>query len=176
MAINSKGSQQNRCHHKYEFNEPEMFDTWLLPLATITFLLFSSNTNKASFSIAMVTDTLMMWLVCHFFRSQSYVDYSYQDDFVMEDVTAPDTMINFSEVPQQPNYYQCPQTAGDNLNLGFNMSLQPNSQPGFAPVHPPTGIPPAHQQQNNVSLPALQALLMSICVYIVGAKWLDWIS
>jgi len=41
----------------------------------------------------------------------------------MEDMTAPDTMINYSEMPQQPNYYQLPQTARDNLNLGFNVSL-----------------------------------------------------
>lgn len=86
-------------------------------------------------------------LLFHFFRaqqsaSQPMVDYSYQDDYSMEDMTAPDTMINFSEMPQQPNYYQCPQTAHANqqLNIGFNMSLQHNSQPGY-PSHPPTTQP-----------------------------------
>ncbi|XP_067938345.1 uncharacterized protein [Watersipora subatra] len=79
-------------------------------------------------------------------RCPSY-DYSYQDDYVMEDMTAPDTMINFSELPQQPNYYQCPQTASDTLNLGFNMSLQPSAQPAFAPI-----IPPAHQHHQSQNL------------------------
>lgn len=61
----------------------------------------------------------------------------------MEDMTAPDTMINFSEMPQQPNYYQCPQAAHDNLSIGFNMSLQQqqqHAQPGY-PGHPPTSQP-----------------------------------
>lgn len=88
-------------------------------------------------------------------RSQSYVDYSYPDDFTMEDMTEPDTMINFSALPQQPNYYQCPQTAGDNLNLGFNMSLHAAGQPGFAPVHGQLPVPAAHQHPQTQSVSAV---------------------
>lgn len=59
-------------------------------------------------------------------------------------MTEPDTMINFSAMPQQPNYYQ-PQAAHDNLNLGFNLSLQQQhaaSQHGY-------GLPSAHQQPSQ---------------------------
>ncbi|KAF6020917.1 hypothetical protein EB796_020720 [Bugula neritina] len=67
----------------------------------------------------------------------------------MEDMTAPDTMINFSELPQQPNYYQCPQTAQDNLALGFNMSLHQSSHPSFSQPQPFT---PHQYSMSNVSL------------------------
>ena len=109
-----------------------------------------SKVGSKSFRVkngAISLVALFQCLPLHFFRaqqsaSQPMVDYSYQDDYSMEDMTAPDTMINFSEMPQQPNYYQCPQTAHANqqLNIGFNMSLQHNSQPGY-PSHPPTTQP-----------------------------------
>lgn len=48
----------------------------------------------------------------------------------MEDMTAPDTMINFSEMPQQPNYYQLPQNAAhNNLNINFNMAINQHAVP-----------------------------------------------
>lgn len=97
---------------------------------------------------------IILWVlvfVCCRAQAQTYVDYSYPDDFAM-DVTGPDTMINYSELPQQPNYYQGPQTAADTLNLGFNMSLQQQLQPA-QPAFPFTSIPPAHQniQSQGVS-------------------------
>lgn len=89
------------------------------------------------------------------------MDYSYADDYCMEDMTAPDTMINFSARPQQPNYYQLPQSAAhENVNLNFNMTLHgggalTSSQTAF-PAHAHTNTT---QHHNPVSDPVTLNIL-----------------
>lgn len=93
------------------------------------------------------------------------MDYSYQDDYCMEDMTAPDTMINFSARPQQPNYYQLPQSAAhENVNLNFNMTLHGS---GTGQPSTPTAFP-AHAHANTSHNPVSTPVNLFVTLTVVS--------